>query len=159
MYKSSKRNGVAAVEAAVCLPLLVLIFFGSLEVSGGIFQEYNAQASAFELSKVALTKGKDCTDVQTLAAQMLPQQDFVTYSITIDVEPRTVNSDSVDTPAITIFNIPQTGTPTNGLDELPRGTLLRLTLTVDRPPIAGIGLSTKFLTNQIVSDCVFVKEF
>lgn len=159
MCKTSKRSGVAAVEAAVCLPLLVLIFFGALEVSGGISQEYNAQASAFELSKVALAKGKDCDHVQTLAAQILPQHDFATYSITIDVESRTVNSDSVEAPSVTTFNIPKTGSTTNGLELLPRGTLLRLTLTVDRPPLAGLGLSTNFLTNQIVSDCVFVKEF
>ena len=159
MYKIRNRNGAAAVEAAVCLPLLVLIFFGSVEISGGIFQEYNAQATAYELSKVALTKGKTCDDVQMLAAQIMPQQDFATYSITIDVEPRTVNADSVDVPTITTFSIPQTGSTTDGLEQLPRGTLLRLTLTVDRPEIAGIGLTRTFLSTQIVSDCVFVKEF
>ena len=159
MHKTRIRNGAAAVEAAVCLPLLVLIFFGSVEISGGIFQEYNAQASAYELSKVALTKGKTCDDVQTLASQIMPQQDFATYSMTIDVQPRTVNADSVDVPTITTFNIPQSGSTTSGLEQLPRGTFLRLTLTVDRPEIAGIGLSRAFLGNQIVADCVFVKEF
>ena len=141
------------------MPLLAVIFFGSLEVTGGIFQEYNAQATAFELSKVALTKQKTCDDVQTLAAQIMPQHGFTTYSITIDVEARTVNSDSVEPPGVTTFSIPQTGSTTAGLDELPRGTLLRLTLVTDRPAIAGLGLSRSFLGSQITSDCVFVKEF
>jgi Flp pilus assembly protein TadG len=159
MIHSQKHSGVAAVEAAFCLPLLVFIFFGSLEISGGIFQEYNAQAAAFELSKVALTRLKTCDDVQALATQILPQQEFTSYSITIAVEPRTVNGDSVQTPSITLFSIPQSGPTTPGFEELPRGTLLRLTLTVERPPIGGMGLTRNFLDQQIVSDCVFVKEF
>ncbi len=159
MSKTGKRNGVAAVEAAVCLPLLALVFFGSLEVSGGIFQEYNAQASAFELSKVALTKSKTCDDVQAMAVQIMPQHGFENYNITIEVEARTVNADSVEAPVITTFSIPQSGATTAGLDVLPRGTLLRLTVVADRPAIAGLGLSRSFLGDQIVSDCVFVKEF
>ena len=159
MRKTRKRNGVAAVEAAVCLPLLALIFFGSLEISSGIFQEYNAQASAFEMSKVALAKFKSCDDVQALAAQVMPQHGFTNYSITIDVEPRTTNADSVELPVVTSFLIPMTGSTTAGLDELPRGTLLRLTLVSDRPAIAGLGLTRNFLSSQITSDCVFVKEF
>ncbi len=159
MHKTRKRNGVAAVEAAVCLPVLAVIFFGSLEVSGGIFQEYNAQATAFELSKVALNTRSTCDDVQALAAQIMPQHGFTNYSITIDVLPRTVNADSVEAPLVTTFSIPQTGDTTAGLDELPRGTLLRLTLVTDRPAIAGLGLSRSMLGNEIASDCVFVKEF
>ena len=158
MGKRRNRTGVAAVEAAVCLPLLAIIFFGSLEVSGGIFQEYNAQATAFELSKVALGRGRTCDEVQALAAQIMPQHGFTNYSITIDVEPRTFNSSSVEAPQVTTFSIPATGSTTAGLDGLPRGTLLRLTLVTDRPAIAGLGLSRSFLSSQITSDCVFVKE-
>ena len=152
MYKTRIRNGVAAVEAAVCLPLLAVIFVGSLEVSGGIFQEYNAQATAFELSKVALARTNTCDEVQALAAQIMPQHGFANYSITIDVEPRTANVDSVETPPTTTFSIPQTGETTTGLEELPRGTLLRLTLVADRPQIAGLGFARSFLGAQITSN-------
>ncbi len=159
MRRNSLRTGVAAVEAAVCLPLLALIFFGSLEVTGGIFQEYNAQATTFELSKVALTRLKTCDDVQDLAAEILPQLGFTNYSMVIDVEPRTVNSDSVGTTTATTFSIPSSGKTTKGLEDLPRGTLLRMTLTAERPSIAGLGFSKTFLSNEITADCVFVKEF
>lgn len=157
--KSPIRRGVAAVEAAVCLPILVLIIVGAIEVSGGIFQEYNAQACAYELSKVALRSKSTCEDVQTHAAGILPQLEFTTYSIQIDVVPRTANPDSVNVPAITSFSIPQTGTAPEGLEDIPRGTLLRLTLTTNRPAIAGRGFSRAYLNNEISSDCVFVKEF
>ena len=159
MCRTKKRTGVAAVEAAVCLPVLALVFFGALEVSGGIFQEYNAQASTFELSKIALSKFTTCDDVQDYAASLLPQQRFNNYSIAIEVEPRTVNSSSVNSPTVTSFNIPSSGATTDGLDELPRGTLLRLTLTADRPSVGGLGFTHTFLSAEITSDCVFVKEF
>ena len=159
MYRRKIRKGVAAVEAAVCLPVLALIFFGALEVSGGIYQEYNAQASTFELSKVALSKFTTCDDIQDFAESLLPQQGFNTYSIAIVVEPRTVNSDSVESPLVTNFVIPISGSTTDGLDELPRGTLLRLTLTADRPSVGRLGFARNFLSAQITSDCVFVKEF
>lgn len=156
---NKRRSGVAAVEAAVCLPLLVLIFFGALEVSGGIFQEYDAQAAAYELSKAALESQSSCEDVRFVADQILPQLGYSNYSISIDVLPRTVNADSVEPTTATSFSILPTGTAPVGLEDLPRGTLLKLSLTVDRPGIAGIGLSRVYMGGTIESDCVFVKEF
>ena len=153
------RRGVAAVEAAVCLPILVLVMLGALEVSAGIFQEYNAQSCAYELSKVALRPGSSCTDVQQVAEQIMPQFDFATYSIQIDVTPRTANASTVDPPQITSFSIPQSGTAPAGLEDTPRGTLLRLTVTAARPSITGRGFTRSFLDGEISSDCVFVKEF
>lgn len=156
---SRRRDGVAAVEAAVCLPILFVIIFGAIEVSGGIFQEYNAQACAFELSKVALESGTSCEDVQTKANALLPQLEFTNYSIEIEVVPRSVNADSVEPAVISSFSFSQSGSAPAGLEDIPRGTLLRLTLTLDRPAIAGRGFARAFLSNQIETDCVFVKEF
>lgn len=153
------RRGVAAVEAAVCLPVLALIIFGAVEVSGGIFQEYNAQACTYEISKVALQSGSSCQDVQDVAATIMPQLDFTTYSIQIDVIPRSVNQGSVDAPTQSSFSIPQSGSAPAGLEDIPRGTLLKLTVTTDRPAIAGRGFTRAFLSGTINSDCVFVKEF
>ena len=157
--KLSLRRGVAAVEAAVCLPILVLVMLGALEVSSGIFQEFNVQSCAYEFSKVALRSGSSCTDVQLLADELMPQFDFSTYSIQIDVIPRTVNADTVEPAQVTSFSIPQSGSAPAGLEDIPRGTLLRLTVTADRPAIAGQGFTRSFLNGEISSDCVFVKEF
>lgn len=158
MYKK-RRDGVAAVEAALCLPMISLIMFGAIEISGGIFQEYNAQAAAFELAKVALTSQSTCDDVQDMASQIMPQLGFDTYDISIVTESRTTNSDSVAPPTITNFTIPKTGATTAGLDEVPRGTLLKLTLTATRPQTPGLPGLSDFMGTQIDAECVFVKEF
>ncbi len=153
------RRGAAAIEAAVCLPVLAIIIFASIEISGGIFQQYDAQAAAYEISKIALKNGNSCDDVQAAAQELLPQLGFESYNIEIDVVTRTANAASVETPAVNHFDIPSSGTTTPGLDQLPRGTLLKLTLTIDRPKIAGLGFFKQFLGTQISADCTFVKEF
>jgi len=156
---SKLRHGAAAVEAAVCLPILVAIFLGAVEVSSGILQEYNAQACAYEMSKVALESSSTCEDVQIKAAEILPQLDFETYSIEIEVVPRTENADTVEPAAISRFSIPQSGPTPKGLEDTPRGTLLKLTLVADRPEISGPAATRIFLSDQISTNCVFVKEF
>ena len=157
MYRN--RKGSAAIEAAVCLPVLAFIVVAAVEVSGGIFQNYDAQAAAFELSKLALRTSSTCDDVQAKANTILPQLGFSEYDVKIEVEPRTVNADSVDPPTVTLFNVPKTGSTTAGLEEVPRGTLLRLTVTADRPMIPGRGMMRRILADQVEADCVFVKEF
>lgn len=152
-----RREGVAAVEAACCLPILVIIILSAIEISGGLFQEYNLQVCAFELSKTALQSEATCDEVQELAVRLLPQFGFENYSVEIEAEPRTVNQDSVEAPAVTQFDVPQSGPTTPGLHEIPRGTLLRLTIVADRPPVSGVAILSH-LRQQVDADCVFVRE-
>lgn len=156
--KQRSRTAVAAVEAAVCLPIVVVIFLGSVEFSSGIFQEYNVQAATYEISKVALRAKSTSEDVQVSANEILPALGIEQFDITIAVEPRTANVDSVESPTVSNFVIPSSGTPTGGLEELPRGTLLRLTVVAQRPQ-GGLNMFTSYLTSTIRTDCVFVKEF
>ncbi|MGB7329472.1 MAG: TadE/TadG family type IV pilus assembly protein [Rubripirellula sp.] len=43
-----QRRGVAAVEFAVCLPVLVLLVFGSIEASSFIFLKQSLNVAAYE---------------------------------------------------------------------------------------------------------------
>lgn len=51
--EKSKRSGAATVEAAVCLPLLILLVFGSIESSNGIFLKQSLTMAAYEAAKAA----------------------------------------------------------------------------------------------------------
>jgi Flp pilus assembly protein TadG len=46
--KRSNRRGVAAVEFAVCLPVLVLLVFGAIEASSFIFLKQSLNVAAYE---------------------------------------------------------------------------------------------------------------
>jgi hypothetical protein len=152
------RKGIAAVEAAVCLPVLALIVFGSIEVSTGLFHEYNAQSTAYELSKVALAAQTNCEDVQFLADEIIPQFGFSDYDITINVISRSVNVSSVEPASITTFSIQPGVTPTAGLEDVPRGTLLELTINISRPPTTTTFFRTA-MGEQISAQCIFCKEY
>lgn len=46
--QADRRRGVAAVEFAVCLPVLVLLVFGSIEASSFIFLKQSLNVAAYE---------------------------------------------------------------------------------------------------------------
>ena len=45
---AKRRRGVAAVEFAVCLPVMVLLVFGAIEASSFIFLKQSLQVAAYE---------------------------------------------------------------------------------------------------------------
>jgi Flp pilus assembly protein TadG len=154
---SQKRRATAAVETAVCLPVVVLVMFGSIELSAGIFQQHRIRGTLHECAKVAAKGENTGTDVRDAAQMMLSQMGINQFDIQIDVVTRTVNTGSVATPTVTSFSIPSSGTPTPGLDQVPRGTILRMVLTAPRPDVAGVGVA-RYLNSSVTGECVFVKE-
>jgi Flp pilus assembly protein TadG len=46
--QSGKRRGVAAVEFAVCLPVIILLVFGAIEASSFIFLKQALNVAAYE---------------------------------------------------------------------------------------------------------------
>ena len=55
--KSQSRRGIAVVELAVCLPVLVVVLLGSIEICNAIFLKQAATAAAYEGVKVATGSG------------------------------------------------------------------------------------------------------
>ncbi|WP_231615485.1 TadE/TadG family type IV pilus assembly protein [Novipirellula artificiosorum] len=49
----NQRRGVAAVEFAVCLPVIVLLVFGSIEASSFIFLKQSLSVAAYEGAREA----------------------------------------------------------------------------------------------------------
>lgn len=153
--QGSQRSGAAIVETAVCLPILLLLVVGSIEMSTGVFQQHAVRAACHECARVAASGAKTGADVQAIAATVLGQRGINNFDIDIDVQTRTVNAGTVAPATTTHFDIPQTGGTTDGLNTVPRGTLLRLQMTATRPP-GPIG--SIFLGSEITSQVFFVKE-
>ncbi len=66
-----KRHGIAAVEFAVCLPVLVLVVFASIEACTMVFLKEALTMTAYEGSRIALTPGMTEADVTTTCQQIL----------------------------------------------------------------------------------------
>ncbi len=75
------RRGTACVELAVCLPVIVLLVFASLEGANMLFLREAVVQAAYETAKsVAKTNGVQAT-AQTLGEQVLNSRGVTTPTI------------------------------------------------------------------------------
>lgn len=109
--KRNTRRGVAAVEAALALPLLVVLVFGSIELARGIFFKQSLSIAAYEGARAVSRAGATNADAETRIGEFLASRNITNYQIRFNPDVTT---------------------------ETPRGT--RLNVTVIAPlPNGGLG--------------------
>ena len=105
--KSSRRKalrGTATVELAVCLPVIVLLLFASLEGANMLFLRQAVVQSAYETAKsVAKTNGAQATAI-ALGKQVLSSRNIV--APTIVFTPPNVQSLPPGTPFSVTVSVP-----------------------------------------------------
>ncbi|TWT55143.1 TadE-like protein [Rubripirellula amarantea] len=69
--KQTNRRGVATVELAVCLPVLVLLVFGAIEASSFIFLKQSLNVAAYEGVREAVRVGSSNGNGQNRAENIL----------------------------------------------------------------------------------------
>lgn len=74
---SAPRCGVACVELAVCLPLIMLLILASLEGSNMLFLRQAVVQSAYETAKVAAKPSADRARAVQLGEQVLASRNVV----------------------------------------------------------------------------------
>jgi Flp pilus assembly protein TadG len=79
--KRSVRRGVATVELAVCLPVLLLLVVGAIESSNFIFLKQAATVAAYEAAAVTTRAGGTAADGQLRAQQILTARSIDSTSI------------------------------------------------------------------------------
>ncbi|MEQ9410409.1 MAG: TadE/TadG family type IV pilus assembly protein [Fuerstiella sp.] len=93
MYRRRKqspaRRGSACIEAAVTLPLLLTLVFGSIEASNAIFMKQSLTIAAYESAKVLTKSGGTSSDGETrcreiLASSNVPEFTFQTDPAIVD---------------------------------------------------------------------------
>ena len=105
----SPRRAAAAVELAFCMPFILVLVVGAVELSGGLYHQHSLRTTAHECAIAAARGGGTGADVRAVANQILSQREMSDFDIDIDVLHRTINSATVDPPAVTHFDIPATG--------------------------------------------------
>ena len=123
------RRGTACVELAVCLPVIVLLVFASLEGANMLFLRQAVVQSAYETAKsIAKTNGVQAT-AETLGRQVLSSRGVV--SPTIRFNPANVQSLSPGSRFSVTVSVPGdsrsvTGIgPFNGLTIQAQATMLK----------------------------------
>lgn len=129
MNRRTGQRGTACVELAVCLPVIVLLVFASLEGANMLFLRQAVVQSAYETAKsVAKSNGVQAT-AQTLGQQVLSARGVVAPTITFT--PAVVEGLPPGTPFTVSVSVPGdsrsiTGIgPFNGLTIQAQATMLK----------------------------------
>ena len=75
------RSGVAAVEFAVCLPVIVLLVFGSIEASSFIFLKQSLSVACYEGIREAAKYGATDADATARAEAILESRGVNDFEI------------------------------------------------------------------------------
>lgn len=71
------------MEAAVSLPLLVILVFGSIEIANAIFLKQSLNMAAYEAAKVITAPGDNNTLAATRCAEVLSVRKVTSHTMTI----------------------------------------------------------------------------
>ena len=85
-----KRFGAAAVEFAVCLPLIILIVAGSIEGASLLFLRQALIQSSYEGAKVAVKQDSVNSDVTNIAIAVTDGRNLT--GVTVETEPGNIAS-------------------------------------------------------------------
>jgi Flp pilus assembly protein TadG len=84
--KQLDRRGATSVEFALCLPIVVLVFFGIIDFCRFFFCQYANDQAAYEACRIAIVPGAQIAAVQTRATTYLNNCGI--SGATVTVEPR-----------------------------------------------------------------------
>lgn len=90
------RRGLAAVEFAVCLPVLVLAVFASIEACTMVFLKESLTVAAYEGSRVALKPGTTEAAVTARCQQVLTERNVA--GGTVEIIPGVISAITVGNP-------------------------------------------------------------
>lgn len=125
-----KRFGAAAVEFAVCLPLIILIVAGSIEGASLLFLRQALIQSSYEGVKVAIKQDSVSSDVNNVALAV---------------------TDGRKLSGVTVETIP------SDIESVPQGEFIRVRVTA---PTSGNSLffNGVFTLPTVAAEAVMVKE-
>ena len=83
-HRSASREGVAAAEFAVCLPVIVLLVLAMLESCTMIFLQQSLTVTAYEGVRTALEERAVSADVQSTCRQILADRRIQGGTVTIN---------------------------------------------------------------------------
>ncbi len=124
------RSGIAVVEVAVCLPILVVIVLGSIEACNSIFLKQTATGAAYEAAKICTSVGGTELAAQTRVSEVLSSRNLTGGTV--------------------VFSPPLTDYPV-------RGTHISVTVSIPTTNNLG-GIEMFYLGRSITASVTMVKQ-
>ena len=91
-HQRPKRAAIAAVELALCLPLLVVAVFGTLETCHAIYMRQNLSIVAYEGARIGIVRGADKALVDYQCKLMLDSRKILDYQIDVSPDPASLSA-------------------------------------------------------------------
>lgn len=80
------RRAVAAVEAAVMMPVMVLLAFGSIELSNMVFMRQSLSIAAYEGVRVITKPGATAAQATTRINEVLTSRNVTNYTVSVSTD-------------------------------------------------------------------------
>jgi Flp pilus assembly protein TadG len=77
------RRGAALVEAAICMPVLLLLIFGSMEVTDAIFLKHSLKSASYEAARVISASGTNSQQAINTANSVLASYGVRNSTVTV----------------------------------------------------------------------------
>ncbi len=78
---ATPRRGTAAVELAVCLPVIIVLVFGAIEAASFIFLKQSLNVAAYEAAREVIRGGAFNADGEARATNVLDARNVLDYAI------------------------------------------------------------------------------
>ncbi len=99
-----RRKGAATVELSICLPLFILILFGSIEASNLIYLRESLCLASYEAARQAVSLDVSQADIEKRAKQLLASRGITNPTVTLS--PSDFNSTSGGDPVTITVSVP-----------------------------------------------------
>ena len=73
----NRRDGGAAVEAAICIPIIITLMLGTLEVCAGLYLSESLTVAAFEGCRAGVRRRSTAEDVRERVEEVLADRNVV----------------------------------------------------------------------------------
>ena len=93
--KSERRRGAAAVEFAMCVPILIMVLFGIIEFSRLLQLQHAVREAALEAARTGVTLDGTVATTQSRATAILSSIGIVNPTITVTPNPLTYTATTV----------------------------------------------------------------
>jgi len=81
--QNNRRRGLATVELAVCLPVVVLLVLATIESCSMVFLKQSLTVAAYEGVRTAITEGATAGDITATCTQILQDRHVENAKITV----------------------------------------------------------------------------
>jgi Flp pilus assembly protein TadG len=125
----SSRSGLAVVELAICLPLMVMLTFGAIEAANAIYLKQTLVTAAYEAARTATALGATQKDGEDRYSEVVNAVGMKGSAITFTPQ---IKSDTPSGTAIKVTVTAPADSNSFSIRRFMKGTTLRATVTMPR---------------------------